>query len=147
MEKLNLEKDEHIEQIITPSLKCEAIPVLLVLLLPLSMIVFSNRFLGVVVGIVFLLFILYGIFEIYMKLFNKKIFITNKHIIIQENRYFNASIYLQYALEDIINIDYKQTLMNKFCELGKLTLEIKNDQIEINNIEKNKIEYFATRSC
>ena len=79
--KINLQENEEVIFNIKQKIQCEIISILSVLLLPLSMIFLANSKTGVIVGISFLVIILYGIYNIYTILYKKELTITSQRII------------------------------------------------------------------
>jgi len=116
------------------SLGFDILSILFVLLLPLIMIFFSNSN-GMFVGIIFLIYIVYGIVFLYNKLYRKKLMIKATNISFEDKYYFKKNIQ-NIDYDEIKEILVEQELFNKLLNLGKLTIVLNDKQeISLKNIE------------
>lgn len=116
------------------SLGFDILSILFVLLLPLIMIFFSNSN-GIFVGIIFLIYIVYGIVFLYNKLYRKKLMIKATNISFEDKYYFKKNIQ-NIDYDEIKEILVEQELFNKLLNLGKLTIVLNDKQeISLKNIE------------
>jgi len=116
------------------SLGFDILSILFVLLLPLIMIFFSNNN-GIFVGIIFLIYIVYGIVFLYNKLYRKKLVIKTTNISFEDKYYLKKNIQ-NIDYDEIKEILVEQELFNKLLNLGKLTIVLNDKQeISLKNIE------------
>lgn len=126
MDNIELESEEQILIEVQQCVVCDIPAVVLVLLLPITMIVFANSKNGIFIGSVLLVLMIYGIFTIYKKLFNKQLLITNQRIIF-EKKQFNFT-----NLQEII---IKESLIGKQLDIAEVKFKFINEEIIIYNVK------------
>ncbi len=98
-----------------------------VFLLPLILIFFSNSKGGTFIGIIFLLFMIYGVVFLYNQLYRKKLIIKNEYLV-YENSYYLKSEIQNIDYNDIQKISVEQGLFNKLLNTGKLVVILKDEE-------------------
>lgn len=130
-----LEDTEKILAKIKQSIFLEIPSVIIVLSLPFSMIVLANRKEGVFVGFVLLAFILYGIYNIYTKLYNKTLILTDKKIIF-EHKESSVVQTKEYTYDQLEQIEFVQSLYGNILNSGLMVLKFKKSEIRINSVKE-----------
>lgn len=128
-----IKENEKILFTVKQKIQCEITSIVTVLLLPLSMIFLANSKTGVIVGISFLVIILYGIYNIYTILYQKELTITSQRIIY---KHFKNIEILDY--ETLSNIEIKRSFFNTLCNTATLILTVKSKDISLVNVENTE---------
>jgi len=126
MDHINLELNEEILKEIKQCVVCDIPEVVFILLLPVSMIIFTHSQGGIVIGSALLVLILYGIYNIYRKLFIKRIVITNKKLVLAKQ---------EYSFNNLKEIEMKQSLISKQLDIAVLKLHFIDEEILLYNIK------------
>ena len=127
MDSIQLDKDEKIVLEIKQCLVCDIPALILVLLLPITMITFANSKNGMFIGFLILVAMVYGIFTIYQKLYNKELLVYEDKIV-YENK--------EYSFDTLKEIQIEQGLISRQLDIGVLKLFFNESEISIHNIKE-----------
>lgn len=106
-----------------------------VLVMPSMLIILSHRKEGIVLGLLFLAFFIYGMVLIYNKLYRKTLTFTEKNIIFKNKEFSKIETkVIEYKELKIFQI--KRNLLNNLTDTGKIILKTDDYELDMVNVIK-----------